>query len=125
MSSAILARTRTLPISHVGVRPDANTTIQLAVKLREGAKLYVNDKLTKSTGANRQFFSSNLERGKTYQFNVRAEVMGADGQMISETQQVSMAAGESNTIKFALLDRKSQLVATTRSASDYSAALSP
>jgi hypothetical protein len=44
--------------------------------------------------------------------------MGSEGKMISETQHVSMAAGESNTMKFALLDRKTQLVATTPSSTD-------
>jgi uncharacterized protein (TIGR03000 family) len=114
-----------MPSSLVNVRSSANATIQLAVEVSEGAKLYVNEKLTKSTGPTRQFLSSNLERGKKYQFSVRAEAMGLDGKMISETQQVSMAAGESNTMKFALLDHKTKLVATTPRSSDYSAALSP
>jgi uncharacterized protein (TIGR03000 family) len=114
-----------MPTSLVGMRSEASTTIRLAVEVREGVKLYINEKLTNSTGANRRFVSSNLERGKNYQFILRAEVMGSDGKMISETQQVSMAAGQSHTMKFALLDRQSKLLATTQPSGDSSAVLTP
>ena len=125
MRSATLAQKRPLPSSIFAVGSDADTTIQIVVEVREGATVYVNDKLTKSTGTTRQFLSSDLQRGKSYKFRVRAELMGADGNLISETQQVSMATGESHTMKFVLVDRKSQYVATARRAGDTSTFLSP
>ena len=99
--------------SPISVSPSIkDSSIQLAVKVPSGAKLFVNEKETKSTGATRQFVSRNLERGRAYEFSVRAEVMDENGKLISETKQVSIQAGESEILHFKFMDLSKSLVKT-------------
>ena len=91
----------------------ANESIQLTVEVGADAKIYVNGKLTKSLSRTRYFVSRDLKPGKDYQFNVRAEVNGSDGKLISESLQVTMIAGENKTIRFSLLDSQLKLAAAT------------
>jgi len=112
MISATAARPRSQQ-NLISVSPATkNSSIQLAVEVPTGAKLFVNEKATKSTGETRQFVSRNLERGRAYEFSVRAEVMDENGKLISETKQVSIQAGESETLHFKFINRSQSLLET-------------
>jgi len=78
-------------------------SIQLSVAVPANALVFVNDLPTTSTGANRLFVSRGLQAGKLYKFEVRAELVGSDGQTVSETKSVTMTAGARDQLSFASL----------------------
>ncbi|MCY3012649.1 MAG: TIGR03000 domain-containing protein [Planctomycetota bacterium] len=110
MSSSSVAR----PISQLKSMAAQSTVvglpIQLTVEVPNDAKVFVNDRPTTSLGATREFTSRNLEQGKQYDFRVRAEMMNKDGKWVSETQQTSMRAGESEALRFTFPDEPQLLV---------------
>lgn len=71
----------------------------LAVSVPEDAKIYVNDKLTKTPGTSRQFVSRNLQDGETYTYEVRAEVV-REGQVVAQTKVIDLTAGIEKAIAF-------------------------
>ena len=71
----------------------------IKVALPENAKVYVNDALTTSTGAERSFVSRGLRQGMTYSYKIRVEYE-KDGQTVSEDQLVKLAAGETVSLTF-------------------------
>ena len=77
--------------------------VYLNVNVPASAKVFVNDLPTTSTGPSRQFVSRGLVEGKKYKFNVRAEVIGADGQVATESKTVTLTAGERDELSFASL----------------------
>ena len=83
--------------------PDAvnSTTSNSSIKvtLPENAKVYVNDSLTTSTGAERSYVSRGLRQGMTYSYKIRVEYE-KDGQTVSEDQQVKLNAGETVSLGF-------------------------
>jgi uncharacterized protein (TIGR03000 family) len=66
---------------------------RLIVELPADAKLYVDDRLTKTTSERRVFNSPELEAGETYYYILRAEVI-REGRTQSETKRVLVHAGE-------------------------------
>jgi uncharacterized protein (TIGR03000 family) len=66
---------------------------RLIVELPEDARLYIDDHLTKTTSARRVFNTPTLDRGLSYYYMVRAEVV-RDGKTYSETKRVIVRAGE-------------------------------
>jgi len=111
MTSATVTRPRPQQRSTAVLPAAKDSSIRLAIEVPAAASLFVNEKATTSTGATRQFVSRNLERGRTYEFSVRAEVMDKNGKLISETQQVSIQAGESESLQFKFVNRSQSLVA--------------
>jgi uncharacterized protein (TIGR03000 family) len=89
-----------------------DSKIHLTVEVPTGANLFVNEQPTTNTGATREFVSRDLERGKKYEFKVRAEVVDKNGKSISETKQVSMQAGDSETLQFTFINWTDSLAAT-------------
>ena len=77
-------------------RPDAGT---LTIWVPEGAKVYVNGQLTRSTGNFRQFVSYGLKPGYNYNYVVRAELV-RDGSPIEETHTVILTAGSREGLAF-------------------------
>ena len=73
-------------------------TANLTVNLPEAAKLYVNDNLTTSTGAKRNFVSRGLTDGN-YRYVVRVE-MEQDGEVVTSTKTVNLSAGVNETLTF-------------------------
>jgi uncharacterized protein (TIGR03000 family) len=71
----------------------------LVVTLPEGAQLSINDVPTTSADAQRTFVSPPLERGKSYYYNLRAEVV-RDGQKTVSTRQVIVRAGQESRVQF-------------------------
>jgi uncharacterized protein (TIGR03000 family) len=73
--------------------PIEETKANLTVELPEDAKLYVDGVLTKSTSAKRDFVTPILEKGKTYYYTLKAEMV-RDGQTITVNGQVILQAGQ-------------------------------
>lgn len=71
----------------------------LRVSVPADAKVYVNGKLTTSTGTDRQYVSHNLQSGRTYSYDVRVEYTSA-GQPVTEQRQVSLTAGSDELLAF-------------------------
>lgn len=78
-----------------------NDSVRLNVSVPETAVVYVNDRKTTSTGEVRQFVSRGLESGKSYRFEVRAE-LNDNGNLISDTQTIVVTAGSQENVRFAL-----------------------
>ena len=64
------------------------------------AKVYINGRLTKTPGAQRQYVSRGLMPGYGYGYEVRA-VIERDGRQLTDTQVVRVHAGEAAQVAFA------------------------
>lgn len=73
----------------------------LNVSVPAGAKIYVNDKPTTSTGTVRRFVSRDLEPGYKFEYEVRAE-MRVDGRLVREVKTIQMTSGDTKDIDFKL-----------------------
>jgi len=78
--------------------------VYLMVSLPANARVLVNGKGTTSTGSVRQFVSRGLVPGKTYKFEVRAELDAADGQIVTEDKTILVSAGSQEQLQFAFAD---------------------
>ena len=74
--------------------------VYLTVSVPSQARVYVNDKLTTSTGTVRQFVSRGLTPDKTYRFEVRAELPGVEGDLMVENKEVKVSAGNLEHLAF-------------------------
>ena len=74
-------------------------SVKLNVSVPESAKVYVNDRLTTSTGEVRQFVSRGLEAGRSYRFEVRAE-LNDNGKIVTDTQSIVVRAGAQENVRF-------------------------
>jgi uncharacterized protein (TIGR03000 family) len=73
----------------------------LVVRLPAGARLTIAGQPTRSTGATRRFVSPPLEPGKSYTYELRAEV-GDEGRTVSATRTVTVGAGRQSQVEFDL-----------------------
>lgn len=71
----------------------------LRVEVPADAKVYINGKLTTSTGTERQYVSYGLESGRNYSYEVRVEYT-QDGKAVSETKQIALTAGSNELLAF-------------------------
>jgi len=71
----------------------------LTVELPERAKLFVDDQPMKSTSAKRTFVTPPLEGGRTYYYELRAEVE-RDGQTMTVTRRVLVRPGQTVSTNF-------------------------
>ncbi|HWA97831.1 MAG TPA: TIGR03000 domain-containing protein, partial [Pirellulales bacterium] len=71
----------------------------LIVSVPADAKVYVNGKLTTSTGTLRRYVSNNLEPGFTYTYELRAE-RTVEGKPVTETQLIKVRAGQTADLAF-------------------------
>jgi len=84
--------------------PGAGTYIQpdagyLFVSVPTDAKVFVNGRVTSSTGADRQYVSRGLDRDQRYAYEVRAEFV-RDGKPVTETKTVQLTGGSMATVAF-------------------------
>lgn len=86
--------------SNVTLGSDA---IELTVSVPKDAKVFVNGNSTTSTGSVRQFVSRGLEVGKSYRFEIRAELTGADGKVVTDSKELVVKAGDQEKVDFAAL----------------------
>lgn len=90
-------------VSNSAVQDDS---VMITVAVPTSAKVYVNNNPTTSKGAVRQYVSRGLVNGKSYKFDIRAEVVGADGKIAAETKSVKVTAGQREAIEFAIAGKK-------------------
>jgi uncharacterized protein (TIGR03000 family) len=72
---------------------------RMIVEVPSDAKLFIDDKPMKTTNEKRSFSTPDLEKGETYYYEVRVEVM-RDGKPLSETRKVIMKPGEVAKVNF-------------------------
>jgi uncharacterized protein (TIGR03000 family) len=89
----------------------APSKAKLIIDVPEDAKLFIDDQLMKSASGKRSFNTPPLERGQTYYYIVRAELL-IDGQPYKETKRVLVRAGEEVQANFPELE--SQLALAKR-----------
>ena len=95
-------------------KPTAGTSV-LKVQLPRDAKIFINDRLTKTEGSIRSYRSTNLEIGKEHRYNVKA-VIERNGVETIETKIVKLTPGKNETIRFdfdSFDSSKTTAVATT------------
>jgi uncharacterized protein (TIGR03000 family) len=71
----------------------------LTVHVPSDARVYINGRLTKTPGAQRQYLSRGLLPGCGYGYEVRA-VIERDGRQLTDTQVVRVHAGEAAQLAF-------------------------
>jgi uncharacterized protein (TIGR03000 family) len=86
---------------------------RVIVELPADARLYVDDQLMKTTSARRVFSTPTLEKGQTYYYILRAEVM-RDGKTQTDTRRVLVRAGQEIKASFSDLDGVASAPAVAR-----------
>jgi len=71
----------------------------LNVKVPADAKVFVNDRITASTGEDREFISRDLQPGAQYSYKVRAEFV-RNGKPVTEEKTIRLSAGQTNSLNF-------------------------
>jgi len=94
--SATAARTAARP---TGAAPMPAGDMRLTVNAPADAKVYINGRLTTSTGAVRSYMSTGLQPGVGYDYHVRAEFL-RNGIPIVEEKSVQMTAGKEASLTF-------------------------
>jgi uncharacterized protein (TIGR03000 family) len=74
-------------------------SVLMMVSVPADATIFVNDKLTTSTGAVRQFISNGLKPGQPYRYQLRAEVR-RDGKTITRNKVIYLRPGERTDVEF-------------------------
>jgi len=86
-------------IPHTSIEPTTGDSGVLTVWVPYEAKVTINGLLTKSTGSKRHFVSYGLRPGYTYKYEVKAEIVH-EGKIVTESQTVSLTAGERGGVAF-------------------------
>ena len=71
----------------------------LGLNVPVDAKVYINDRLTKTEGTRRQYVSRNLVFGQEYRYRVRV-VSDVDGKEVEKSRVVRMRGGQSSQFAF-------------------------
>jgi uncharacterized protein (TIGR03000 family) len=74
--------------------------VSLVVRLPADARLTIDGHPTRSTSGTRWFVSPPLEPGKTFHYELRAEVV-RDGKRLTETRRVAVRAGQVSDVTMA------------------------
>jgi uncharacterized protein (TIGR03000 family) len=91
--------------------PSNSGNAKFVLSLPEGAIVYVNGKRTRNDGERREYVSPGLQRGLTYTYSVRAEVL-RNGVVLSETHKIVLRAGQHGSIAFSFdSETRTQLAA--------------
>jgi len=86
------------------------TKASVVVRLPENAKLTADGTATNLAGAERKFFTPDLQTGKDYQYTLTAEFV-RDGKMVTESKKVVVRAGVQTVVDFNGEDKASSAVA--------------
>jgi uncharacterized protein (TIGR03000 family) len=86
------------------LNPSPMSQARLIVELPADAKLYVDGQLTQSTSERRVFNTPALQRGETYYYIVRADVV-RDGVQHTESKRIIIRAGQEVRATFSDLDQ--------------------
>ncbi len=76
-------------------------TVQFSIKVPSAAKVFVNGRLTDSSGEERRYFASDLQVGYDYDFRIFVE-MRRDGKRFSAVKTVRVQAGQTHQLSFTL-----------------------
>ena len=71
----------------------------LSLNVPREAKVYINDKLTRTSGSNRKYVSRNLAFGEKYRYRVRV-VSQVDGKEVTKTREITMRGGTNREFAF-------------------------
>jgi uncharacterized protein (TIGR03000 family) len=85
----------------------------LTIRVPHDAKVTINGALTKSIGSERKYSCGGLLPGRTYKFEVKAEVV-RQGKIVTESQMVSLTAGERNRVAFGFDVRRTEGLAAAK-----------
>ncbi len=66
---------------------------RMIINLPTDAKLFIDDKLTRSTSERRSFSTPQLNQGDTYYYELRVELV-RNGEPITQTRKVTLKAGD-------------------------------
>ena len=88
-----------VPGKEMPKKTEVEAPATIVVSLPAEARLIIDGNSTTSTSARRVFTSPALQPGQTYVYTLRAEIV-RDGQTMSETQQVTVRAGEQTPVTF-------------------------
>lgn len=66
---------------------------RLIINVPVGAKLYIDDRLSKSTSERRTFSTPDLNKGDVYYYELRVELV-RDGETFTENKKVTLTAGD-------------------------------
>jgi len=88
-----------LPPEPAAVAEPQTGAMALAVDVPEDARVFVNGFLTNSTGVHRRYVSRDLASGLQYTYRVRV-LVHRDGKVLSDTQIVRVAAGDTANLAF-------------------------
>ena len=72
-------------------------TVVLDVTVPSDAKVIINDLRTTSTGEHRRYMSRDVEAGRVYRYQVRAEFM-RDGKATIDDQTIELTAGDTRSV---------------------------
>jgi uncharacterized protein (TIGR03000 family) len=72
---------------------------KVVVNLPADAKLIVEGKQLKTTEGKREFLTPQLEKGATYRYLFKAEVV-RNNQTVTETREVRVKAGQETNVRF-------------------------
>jgi uncharacterized protein (TIGR03000 family) len=78
---------------------DGSQTALLSVSVPAETKIYINGTATTSSGSERQYISRGLTSGNRYEYEVKAEIT-RDGNTVTETKNVTLAAGQQVNVSF-------------------------
>ncbi len=94
----------------------ADNSARIEVTLPAEARVYVNNRLTKSTGSRRQYLSAGLNPGGIYAYHIRVEYRHQGKEMV-EQRTVRMRAGQQIALEFPNTELAKTKASTTRLAS--------
>jgi uncharacterized protein (TIGR03000 family) len=97
-------------VALVGVSPGhaQNAPAQLVITLPEDARLLIEGKPTRQTGASRTFVSPPLEPGADYTYELTVEVV-RDGRPLAQTKKVPVRAGETTNVDFSTVGAEDEV----------------
>ena len=78
--------------------PDSDTAV-LNLKLPEATRVFINNKLTKTSGRLRSYVSRDLKEDRDYKYQIKA-VLVRDGKELVRTKLIKMRPGINKTVDF-------------------------
>jgi uncharacterized protein (TIGR03000 family) len=94
-----LDRVKPAPAPPVAKPTNNPQMAEIIVRVPAGAKVFVEDRPTTSTGPERHFETADLQPGRTYTYSIRAE-LDRDGKVLTDTKKATVKAGEKLEVKF-------------------------
>jgi uncharacterized protein (TIGR03000 family) len=93
--------------AHVAASPllQGDKVALITVEVPADAEVWIEGQQTKQTGASRQFVSPPIDKGRDYEYRIRAR-WKEDGKVVEQTKQITVFAGDNFTVGFPTGDKK-------------------